>query len=200
MKRLTIIFLLGIIGAANGAYRTDSQLARVTVYWAKGGRGSDRYSRQHKSATGQRLQQGHCAVDPRKIPYGSRVILPDGSALRAVDTGTAVQNRKAARRSGRTTGERNAIVVDKFFETKQQALAWANSNPSFVNVKVISPNAPAVTTPNITNSQPIALAPVPTTSKATSGGSVAPMTVTSNSPASGPTGGIIRNPLGRLGR
>ena len=200
MKRLTIIFLLGIIGAANGAYRTDSQLARVTVYWAKGGRGSDRYSRQHKSATGQRLQQRHCAVDPRKIPYGSRVILPDGSALRAVDTGTAVQNRKAARRSGRTTGERNAIVVDKFFETKQQALAWANSNPSFVNVKVISPNAPAVTTPNITNSQPIALAPVPTTSKATSGGSVAPMTVTSNSPASGPTGGIIRNPLGRLGR
>lgn len=200
MKRLTIIFLLGIIGAANGAYWTDSQLARVTVYWAHGGRGSDRYSQQHKSATGQRLQQGHCAVDPRKIPYGSRVILPDGSALRAVDTGAAVQNRKAARRVGRTTGERNAIVIDKFFETKQQALTWANSNPPFVNVKVIPPNVPGITTPNITNSQAIALGPSPTTLKATSGGSVAPMTVTSNVAASGPTGGIIRNPLGRLGR
>jgi 3D (Asp-Asp-Asp) domain-containing protein len=200
MKRLTIIFLLGIIGAANGAYRSDSLLARVTVYWAHGGRGSDRYSRQHKSATGQHLQQGHCAVDPKKIPYGSRVILPDGSALRAVDTGTAVQDRKAARRAGRTTGERNAIVIDKFFETKQQALTWANSNPPFVNVKVIPPNAPAVTTPNITNSQPIALGPSPTKVKTTSGGSTAAMTITSNPPASGPTGGIIRNPLGRLGR
>src|SRR5215471_4833833 len=200
MKVLTIFLLLGIIVAANGAYRNDSLLARVTVYWAHGGRGSDPYSRQHKSATGQRLQQGHCAVDPKKIPYGSRVILPDGSALRAVDTGMAVQNRKAARRTGRTTGERNAIVIDKFFETKQQALAWANSNPPFVNVKVVPPNTPAVTTPNITNSQPIALGTVSATSRATSGGSTAPMTVTSNAPASGPAGGVIRNPLGRLGR
>jgi 3D (Asp-Asp-Asp) domain-containing protein len=188
MKRLTFIFLLGIIGAANGAYRNDSLLARVTVYWAHGGCGSDRYSRQHKSATGQHLQQGHCAVDPKKIPYGSRVILPDGSALRAVDTGTAVQNRKAARHAGRTTGERNAIVIDKFFETKQQALAWANSNPPFVNVKVVPPNGPAVTTPNITNSQPIALAPVPNRPKAKSGGAVALMAVTTNASASGPTG------------
>jgi len=200
MRRLTIIFLLGMIGAANAAYRNDSQLARVTVYWAHGGRGSDRFSRQHKSATGQRLQQGHCAVDPKKIPYGSRVILPDGSALRAVDTGTAVQNRKAARRAGQTTGERNAIVIDKFFETRQQALTWANSNPPFVNVKVIPPNTPAVTTPNITNSQAIALGPSSTTLKTTSGGSVVAMTITSNRPVSGPTGSIIRNPLGRLGR
>jgi len=200
MRRLTIIFLLGIIGAANGAYRNDSLLARVTVYWAHGGRGSDRYSRQHESATGQRLRQGHCAVDPKKIPYGSCVILPGGSARRAGETARAVQNSDGARRAGRTTGERNAIVIDKFFETKQQALTWANSNPPFVNVKVVPPNTPAVTTPNITNSQPIALGTVSATSRATSGASTAPMIVTSNAPASGPTGGIIRNPLGRLGR
>ena len=66
------------------------------------------------------------------------MVLPDGSSLSAVDTGSAVRNRKAARRSGRNLNERNAIVIDKFFETKQQALAWANSNPPFVNVKVIS--------------------------------------------------------------
>src|SRR5436305_6487293 len=152
-----------------GFARDNSLLARVTVYWAHGGRGGDRYTRQHKSATGARLQQGHCAVDPKKIPYGSRVVLPDGTALAAVDTGSAVRNRKAARRSGRTSYERNAIVIDKFFETKRQALAWANANPPFVSVKVIPPGAPAVAKPNITNSQPITLSPAaaaPTTTNA----------------------------------
>jgi len=94
-----------------------SLLARVTVYWA-GGRGSDRDTRQHKSATGARLRTGHCAVDPRKIPYGSQVIFPDRTGLVAVDTGSAVRSRKAARRGGRTQNEKSAIVVDRFFETK----------------------------------------------------------------------------------
>ena len=120
--------------------RDQSLLARVTVYWASGGKGSDRYTRQHKCATGLRLRSGHCAVDPRHIPYGSRVVLADGTTLAAVDTGTAVKNRKAARKSGRTTNERNAIVVDRFFETKRQALSWAKSHPLFMPVKVVSPN------------------------------------------------------------
>lgn len=119
--------------------KTQSLLARVTVYWA-GGRGSDRYTRQHKSSTGQRLRQGHCAVDPRKIPYGSQVIFPDRTGLVAVDTGSAVRSRKAARRGGRTIHEKNAIVVDRFFETKGQALAWARRNPAFMTVQVVPPN------------------------------------------------------------
>src|ERR1700719_529902 len=166
MKRLILLLLLGVIATANGFTGDNSLLARVTVYWAHGGRGADRYTRQHKSATGLRLQQGHCAVDPRKIPYGSRVVLPDGTALSAVDTGTAVRNRKAARRLGQTIPERDAVVIDKFFETKRQALAWANSNPPFVNVKVIPPGAPPVAKPNITNSQPIALSPATATPNA----------------------------------
>lgn len=196
MKRLTLLFLLGTIGAAHGYYRDNSLLARVTVYWARGGHGTDRYSQQHKSATGQRLQQGHCAVDPRRIPYGSKVVLPDGTTLHAVDTGTAVRNRKAARRSGHTVNERNAIVIDKFFESRSQALIWANSNPAFVSVKVVPPNTPAVLKPNIMNPQPIALSPASR-----------PSVVPSNPPASqnlisldSPNGTAIRNPLGRLGR
>ena len=118
----------------------QSLLARVTVYWAKGGSGSDRYTRQHKCATGLRLQTGHCAVDPKKIAYGSRVIFPDGTSLAAVDTGTAVKNRKAARRSGRTIYEQNAVVIDRFFETKGQALYWAGRNPLFMTVRVVPPN------------------------------------------------------------
>jgi hypothetical protein len=66
-------------------------------------------------------------------------------------------------------------------------------------VKVISPTAPAVANANITNSRPIALAPS-TAAKSAGGVSVGAMTIASNTPATGPTGGIIRNPLGRLGR
>ena len=161
MKRLLIFLLAVFSGASNDFAREDSLLARITVYWARGGHGADRYSREYKSATGLRLKQGHCAVDPRKIPYGSRVILPNGSALAAVDTGSAVQNRKAARRSGQTGIERSAIVIDKFFETKRQALAWANANPPFVKVRVVPPNVRPLPQPNITNSQPIALNPPP---------------------------------------
>jgi len=125
MKRLVLLLLFGVTAGANGFTGDKSLLARVTVYWAQGGHGADQYTRQHKSATGTRLRQGHCAVDPKKIPYGSHVVLPDGTTLSAVDTGTAVRNRKAARRSGRTNYERNAVVIDKFFETKRQALAWS---------------------------------------------------------------------------
>jgi len=198
MKRLAFALLLPLIALPSGFARDNSLLARVTVYWAHGGRGADRYTRQHKSATGMRLHVGHCAVDPRKIPYGSRVVLPDGTTLAAVDTGSAVRNRKAARHLGRSRDERSALVIDKFFETKREALAWANANPPFVNVKVIPPNVAAVANTAITNSKTVALTPLQT--KPATGGSFGAMTIVSNSPAPGPTGGIIKNPLGRLGR
>ena len=200
MKALFLVALATVISISDASSRDNPLLARITVYWARGGHGADRYSRQHKSATGTRLRVGHCAVDPKKIPYGSRVVLPDGTSLSAVDTGSAVRNRKAARRGGRTSVEKNAIVIDKFFETKQQALTWANANPPFVNVKVIPPNAPAVAQPNLTNSQPIALAPGRPLTRPANGGSTTAMTIVNNPPATGPSGGIIRNPLGRLGR
>jgi len=120
--------------------RGQSFLARVTVYWASGGRGSDSYTRQHKCSTGVRLRVGHCAVDPRRIPYGSKVVLSDG-VLTAVDTGGAVRTRKAARRAGRTPSERNAIVIDRFFETKRQALSWAKAHPAFMTVQVVPPHS-----------------------------------------------------------
>jgi 3D (Asp-Asp-Asp) domain-containing protein len=139
--------------------RAQSLLARVTVYWAKGGSGSDRYTQLHKCATGLRLQDGHCAVDPNQIPYGSQVLFPDGTTLAAVDTGTAVKNRKAARKSGRTAYERNAVVIDRFFETKRQALSWADRNPPFMTVQVVRPNQRALA-PSPVQPPPRALAKV----------------------------------------
>ena len=140
MKPLIIIMAIVLLVAPPAFAREQSLLARVTVYWAKGGSGSDRDTRNHRCATGMRLQTGHCAVDPQKIPYGSRVVFSDGTALAAVDTGTAVKNRKAARKSGRTVYERNALVIDRFFETKRQALSWASRNHPFMTVRVVPPN------------------------------------------------------------
>jgi hypothetical protein len=131
MKRFVIAigFVLLLVPVAFA--REQSVLARVTVYWA-----------HHQGATGARLHAGHCAVDPSKIPYGSKVLFPDASCL-AVDTGPAVINRKAARLSGRTTRERSALVIDRYFKTKTQALAWAKVHPHFMTVQVISPDSHA---------------------------------------------------------
>src|SRR6266404_2369519 len=135
MKRFLIAVALFLLLAPSGFAGEQSLLARITVYWASGGGGSDRWTRRHICSTGARLAAGRCAVDPRRIPYGSKVTLPDATLL-AVDTGAAVVSRKAARRAGRTALEQSAVVVDRFFETKQQALNWARRNPYFMFVRV----------------------------------------------------------------
>src|SRR5947207_1600280 len=111
-----------------------SVLARITVYWHGEGSG------EHASWNGTRLRDGHCAVDPRKIPYGSKVVFPDAACV-AVDSGPDVVNRKAARSCGRNAAERNAIVIDRFFDTKQRALAWAKAHPHFMTVRILTPGA-----------------------------------------------------------
>ena len=109
-----------------------STLARVTVYWRSEGSGA------HASWNGAQLREEHCAVDPKKIPYGSKVVFSDATCV-AVDTGPAVVNRKAARLRGRNAAERSALVIDRFFNTKQKALAWANTHPHFMTVRVLTP-------------------------------------------------------------
>jgi 3D (Asp-Asp-Asp) domain-containing protein len=140
MKRLIATIALALLIMPGTFAGEQSLLARVTVYWASGGAGCS----HHQCATGLRLQTGDCAVDTRHISYGSRVIFPDGTTLTAVDTGPAVRNRKAARISGRTVYERNAVVVDRFFETKREALSWANRNPLFMTVRVVPRSSPVL--------------------------------------------------------
>jgi hypothetical protein len=137
MKRLIASIALALLVVPGTFAGEQSLLARVTVYWASG----DANSNHHKCATGLRLQTGDCAVDTRHIPYGSRLIFPDGSNLAAADTGPAVRDRKAARISGRTVYERNAIVIDRFFNTKREALSWASRNPLFMTVLIVPPNS-----------------------------------------------------------
>ena len=129
MKLLVTIVGLVLTSAYQLVASDRSTLARVTVYWPGEGSG--------KSAAwnGARLSEDHCAVDPKKIPYGSKVIFGDAECM-AVDTGPDVVKRGAARSLGRTSAERNAIVVDRFFDSKQKALTWASAHPHFMIVRV----------------------------------------------------------------
>jgi 3D (Asp-Asp-Asp) domain-containing protein len=134
MNGLTTAVALTLLFACQTFADEHSVLARVTVYWRGEGSG------EHASWNGARLRDGHCAVDPKKIPYGSKVVFP-GATCVAVDTGQAVVNRKAARWSGRTAAERDAIVIDRFFNTKQKALAWAKAHPHFMTVRILTPGS-----------------------------------------------------------
>ena len=126
--------IIGIFLIASWAYAAEQPtLVRVTTYWREEG--------QSRAAwNGARLRNGHCAVDPKKIRYGSKISL-GGEELIAVDTGPAVVNRKAARFSGRNEAERNAVVIDRYFETKSQAVAWGKSHPHFMKVRVLNPQS-----------------------------------------------------------
>jgi len=57
----------------------------------------------------------------------------------AVDTGPDVVKRKGARSLGQTSIEQDAIVIDRFFGSKQRALAWASAHPHFMMVRVQTP-------------------------------------------------------------
>jgi 3D (Asp-Asp-Asp) domain-containing protein len=131
MKGLTIAVALFFVCQALAA--EHSALARVTVYWHREGSG------EHASWNGARLRDGHCAVDLKKIPYGSKVVFPDATCV-AVDSGPGVVNRKPARLCGRNASERNAIVIDRFFDTKQKALAWEKAHPHFMMVRILPPD------------------------------------------------------------
>ena len=119
------------------AAREQAILARVTVYWHSPG------SKEQIAASGPHLHDGHCAVDPKKIPYGSKIVLPDDQLI-AVDTGPAVVQRTAARRAARTPAQRKAIVVDRYFESGREAQSWAASHPHFMTVWVDSPDRAGV--------------------------------------------------------
>lgn len=126
----TILFLLSL--ATPAFAREESILARVTSYWAAEG--------SKFASTGRRLRPGHCAVDPKRIPYGSKVVFPDVICT-AVDTGTAVVSRKAARVCGRTASQLKAIVVDRYFETKREADAWTKAHSEFMMLRVVPAGA-----------------------------------------------------------
>jgi 3D (Asp-Asp-Asp) domain-containing protein len=124
--------------ATTGAEALRTRLARVTAYWSGEG---DYYTRHHISSTGVHLHQGHCAVDPSIIPYGSVVRIAGLGNYVAVDTGTAVISRRAARESGHTRAQRNALVIDLYFESRRAGEQFAANGPKFASITWSTPGA-----------------------------------------------------------
>ena len=130
-KHFALLSGLLIVSQLAHAADPSTALVRITSYCREEGQ-------PHAASNGAHLRNGHCAVDPKKIPYGSKIILGEEELI-AVDTGPAVVSRKAARLSGRNRGEREALVVDRYFETRSQALAWEKSHPHFMQIQIVAP-------------------------------------------------------------
>ena len=114
------------------------RLARLTAYWAGEG---DYYTGKCVSSTGIHLHGGHCAVDPSIIPYGSVVVIPGVGQFLAVDTGSAVISRAAAREAGHTSAERSALVIDLFFEHSWDGERFAANGAKFVSISWFTPSS-----------------------------------------------------------
>ena len=89
-------------------------MARITAYWP----GEDKWTSRGQTSTGAPLvHKTTAAIDPRLIPYGSRIHIPDlNMNLVAADTGSAVKKRTASRKRGK-----NEPVVDIYFRSKKEA-------------------------------------------------------------------------------
>jgi 3D (Asp-Asp-Asp) domain-containing protein len=79
--------------------------------------------------TAHALGLGVVAVDPKVIPYGSKVVAPDGKVYIALDTGSAVVSRAAARKLASiqklssNSPEAKAPVLD-FYSYRQVGEPW----------------------------------------------------------------------------
>ena len=101
---------------------------RLTAYWAKGS-GTDSWSAKRQSSTGATLKPNKSvAVDPKIIPYFSKLYIPNLGFRFAHDTGTDVIRKKAS--------HGKYPVVDIFFMTEKEAMRFVNNNPKIVKVAV----------------------------------------------------------------
>jgi 3D (Asp-Asp-Asp) domain-containing protein len=101
---------------------------RLTAYWAKGS-DTDSWSARRQSSTGATLKPNKSvAVDPKIIPYFSKLYIPNLGFRFAHDTGTDVIRRKAS--------HGQYPVIDIFFMTEKEAMRFVNNNPKIVKVAV----------------------------------------------------------------
>ena len=126
LKKLAIFILIFFapFSAINAKEKIEI-LARVTYYWGC-----------KTTSTGKRPVCGKTiAVDPKIIPYGSKVIIPKmQKVFVAHDTGSAVKARTASKKLGKP----NVIVVDVFCESKQKAMQRISKYPMFMKIQIES--------------------------------------------------------------
>ena len=107
---------------------SEEYMARITYYWPNnGGQVGLQTSTGKKPICGKTV-----AVDPKIIPYGSRVKIPQmGLTTTAIDTGSAVKARSASKKLGK-----NNIVIDVFCANFKIAQQRIKNYPMFMKVIV----------------------------------------------------------------
>lgn len=114
MIRTTILSLL-----LSSLIYAQEYNARVTYYWT-----GNITSLGKKPIAGKTI-----AVDPKIIPYGSKVEIPEiGRSYVAGDTGPWVKSKKAS--NGKT------IVVDIYCSSKAEAQKLIKKYPQYMKIKV----------------------------------------------------------------
>jgi 3D (Asp-Asp-Asp) domain-containing protein len=137
-KIITLLAVLTMVGCyptstlANEPEPKNEIMARITYYWPGNGGQSGR-----QTATGKVAVCGKtAAVDPKIIPYGSKIIIPKmNKVFVAQDTGSAVVSRKASKNLGK-----NNIVIDVFCENRLEAQRKIKSYPMFMKIQIEKPN------------------------------------------------------------
>src|ERR1039457_2332351 len=126
IMKIVLTFLTGIL-LVGCATENDQQYnvqnarkmkVRITTY-SRNERGSDHWTRRGISAMGTKLKnEKSVAVDPKIIPYGSKIMIPQLGLIDLVpeDTGKFVRSRRASKLANH--GE---PVIDLFFDKESEA-------------------------------------------------------------------------------
>ena len=117
MKTLIILFI-----TLFSTVKSEEVLARVTYYWG-----------DTETSTGAKpTPKKTIAVNPKRIPYGSKVTIPRmGVTYVAQDTGSAVVSRKAS--NGKT------LIIDVYCATKSEADRYIKIYPMYMKIKIHEP-------------------------------------------------------------
>ena len=94
--------------------------ARVTGYAPFDSKGICNNGDPSNTATMTLPSRGTLAVDPRKIPYGTKLYIEGYGEGTALDTGGALRRYEG-------------IAIDLYFETHKEAMAWG---VRYIDVKV----------------------------------------------------------------
>jgi len=133
-----IVFLLPSVVSASTSHASSTKKfyqrgaeieVWITAYWSFPKQ--DKWTaRRQCSIPDVKLTEGeHVAADPRIIPYGSKIKLPDGTVREVVDTGKDVKRKKASKGK--------YIIIDVYFVNKDDADEWLDKYSEKQVVKLL---------------------------------------------------------------
>ena len=128
----TVIFLLSLASAAFA--REESVLARVTSYWANEGTSGEYAIRADVCAP------AIARSIRNEFRNGAKLFFPMASAPPSTPDRQWLIAKPLVYADERRA-KLKAIVVDRFFETKLEAMAWTNAHSEFMILQIVPPGS-----------------------------------------------------------